>query len=528
MNWALKPDEIRNEIKLLAYIGRRISIAVMILFGSTFITYNLEAYAGDPIAGLAESTVQNKWYLIHKLTRELQLDVPPPARYFLWLKGVLAGLTGNLDLGLTRKSHSVAQEIAAAIPVTIRLLTTSTILAIVLGITIGVISAIRQYSRLDYSLTFVAFLMFSLPIFWVAVLLKQFMAIGFNNYLEKPNLDLLWVFLTAAAFAFVLTGFVSGTRKRVLITFGSSFVIFSSILFIINQTKWVLNPTLGVYVIGLLGVGIAFGMTYVFVGLQNRKALYAALTSVGVAVLMYFPFQTVVNQNANFGLLVVVALLMLSVSYFIGYFFTKIDKGPVIQASMLTAFLTSFLVVVDKILQSWKPYMNTPAVAGRPIQTLGPSNSLLVTSDFWMQNLDIITHIALPTMALTLIGFSGYVRYTRGSLLEVLNMDYIRTARAKGLGEREVILRHAFRNAMIPLTTLVAYDIAGILGGAIITESVFGWHGMGSLFNEAIQNQDLKLLMGTFAITAFLAVMATLAADLIYTALDPRIRIGKK
>jgi peptide/nickel transport system permease protein len=74
----------------------------------------------------------------------------------------------------------------------------------------------------------------------------------------------------------------------------------------------------------------------------------------------------------------------------------------------------------------------------------------------------------------------------------------------------------------------VAYDIAGILGGAIITESVFGWHGMGSLFNEAIQNQDLKLLMGTFAITAFLAVMATLAADLIYTALDPRIRIGKK
>jgi peptide/nickel transport system permease protein len=106
-------------------------------------------------------------------------------------------------------------------------------------------------------------------------------------------------------------------------------------------------------------------------------------------------------------------------------------------------------------------------------------------------------------------------------------MDYIRTARAKGLPEREVILRHAFRNAMIPLTTLVAYDIAGVLGGAIITEAVFGWRGMGSLFNEAIQSQDLNLLMGTFSITAFLAVMATLAADLIYSSLDPRIRIRK-
>jgi peptide/nickel transport system permease protein len=108
-----------------------------------------------------------------------------------------------------------------------------------------------------------------------------------------------------------------------------------------------------------------------------------------------------------------------------------------------------------------------------------------------------------------------------------LSLDYIRTARAKGVSERDVILRHALRNAMIPLTTLVAFDIAGVLGGAIITESVFGWRGMGSLSLEAIQTQDLNLLMGTFSITAFLAVMATLAADLIYSALDPRIRIRK-
>jgi peptide/nickel transport system permease protein len=131
----------------------------------------------------------------------------------------------------------------------------------------------------------------------------------------------------------------------------------------------------------------------------------------------------------------------------------------------------------------------------------------------------------LPTVALCIISFAGYVRYTRGSLLEVLNQDYIRTARAKGLTERTVIMRHAFRNAMIPLTTLVAWDIAGLIGGAIITERVFGWIGMGTLFNKAITTFDLNLLMGVAILTSFLAIMANLFADLVYSALDPRIRV---
>jgi peptide/nickel transport system permease protein len=132
----------------------------------------------------------------------------------------------------------------------------------------------------------------------------------------------------------------------------------------------------------------------------------------------------------------------------------------------------------------------------------------------------------LPTIALTLISFAGYVRFSRGTMLEVLNQDYIRTARAKGLNERTVIMRHAFRNTLIPISTIVVVDLAGIIGGAIITERVFGWHGMGTLFNQAITTFDLNLLMGVFAVTATLSVLANLIADLLYTALDPRIRIG--
>jgi len=125
-----------------------------------------------------------------------------------------------------------------------------------------------------------------------------------------------------------------------------------------------------------------------------------------------------------------------------------------------------------------------------------------------------------------LISFAGYIRFSRGTLLDVLNQDYIRTARAKGLTERTVIMRHAFRNTMIPLTTIMVSDIAGIVGGAIITERVFGWQGMGTLFNKAINSFDLNLLMGVILFLSTLAILANLVADLLYSVLDPRIRVG--
>ena len=106
-------------------------------------------------------------------------------------------------------------------------------------------------------------------------------------------------------------------------------------------------------------------------------------------------------------------------------------------------------------------------------------------------------------------------------------MDYIRTARAKGLTERTVIVRHGMRNAMLPLTTILVNDFAGVLGGAIITESVFAWQGMGQLFNSALRTYDLNLFMGVFVITATLTVVANFVADLLYGGVDPRIRIRK-
>jgi peptide/nickel transport system permease protein len=186
--------------------------------------------------------------------------------------------------------------------------------------------------------------------------------------------------------------------------------------------------------------------------------------------------------------------------------------------------------MIDRSMQEFNGYMFSDAINGRPVSTIDQANPNLSTEQmesFWISGLDAVMHLILPTIALTLVSFAGYVRFSRGSLLEVLNMDYIRTARAKGLTERTVITRHAMRNAMLPLTTILVNDFAGVIGGAIITESIFQWKGMGSLFNQALGTYDLNLLMGVFIIGAVLTVVANLVADLLYGVVDPRIRIRK-
>ena len=140
---------------MLQYILRRLGMMFVIVFGASFLAYNLQAYSSDPLSGFGESTAENKEYLILQLTRDLQLDVPPPIRYFSWLRGIVGGLWGDFNMGLTRDGLPVIEILAIAIPVTIKLVITATFLAIVLGISVGMITAIRQYSRFDYSMTFV-------------------------------------------------------------------------------------------------------------------------------------------------------------------------------------------------------------------------------------------------------------------------------------------------------------------------------------------------------------------------------------
>jgi peptide/nickel transport system permease protein len=499
----------------------------MILFGSSFMVYNLAAYASDPLAELRLSNDDSAQQQIAALTRQLNLDTPPPLRYFLWLRGLLGLFVGNLNLGTTRDGLSVQGELAYAIPVTIRLVLVATITAVLLGLSLGIISALRQYSRFDYGMTFLAFLLYSLPIFWVAVLLKEFMAIQFNNFLSEPNIPLRWMIIFSIFTGVFWGALLGGERKRFWTVFGGAFATNFVILWAIDLTDWYLDPGLGPILIALLSVGIAFGVTAISSGITDIKARNAALVMAGLALAWYYPAQWIFDNYASYFAVIFMLALLITTGVFVSRAFSKIDRGPIARTAIITGFLCGFLILIDRVMQSWKEYSSTDAVNYRPVPTFGQRKDQLVTEDFWLNNLDIIMHLILPTLALILISLAGWIRYSRGALLEVLNQDYIRTARAKGLNERVVITRHAFRNMMLPLSSLFVGEFVGLVGGAVITERVFGWQGMGTLGIKAINTYDLNLLMGVNLLLSFLVVTGNLLADLLYSALDPRIRLRK-
>ncbi len=134
------------------------------------------------------------------------------------------------------------------------------------------------------------------------------------------------------------------------------------------------------------------------------------------------------------------------------------------------------------------------------------------------------THLILPVVTLVAVNIAADSRFVRASMLETLSADFVRTARAKGLAARRVIYRHAFRNAMLPVTTNIALEIPFLLSGAIVTETIFSWPGIGRLFIESVGERDYYVLMALIMMTSFAILVANLAADVIYAIIDPRIR----
>ena len=137
---------------------------------------------------------------------------------------------------------------------------------------------------------------------------------------------------------------------------------------------------------------------------------------------------------------------------------------------------------------------------------------------------DHLAHLVLPSLVLSFRYVAGWSRYLRSSLLGVLTADYIRTARAKGLSERRVVGVHALRNAMVPVVSVMALNLAGLFSGAVITETVFAWPGIGRMFVQAMFARDYPLLMGILLLGSVMVVIFNVVADVLYAALDPRIR----
>jgi peptide/nickel transport system permease protein len=137
---------------------------------------------------------------------------------------------------------------------------------------------------------------------------------------------------------------------------------------------------------------------------------------------------------------------------------------------------------------------------------------------------DVLRHLVLPALTLGLVNLALYARLTRANMLEVLSQDYIRTARAKGLGEGSVLRRHGLRNALLPVVTITGLDLGRMVGGAVLTETVFAWPGVGTLTFTALQTRDYPLIVGVFVLVSTAVILANLVVDVSYGFLDPRIR----
>lgn len=507
------------------FVLRRVGMSVLILLVTSFVVYQLLAISGDPLAEFRASSDPNAERLMAARSEQLNLHQPPPVRYFTWLTGVIGCAAPGLEcsMGYNLAGQQVSDALGAALVQTLRMVVIATFLSMIIGTALGIITALRQYSAFDYGATFLMFLCFSLPIFWVAVLLKEFLAIQFNTFLKAPQFSIETSVIFGAILGIVIASALGGPVRKFALVAGIGTISGFLILQIVSITDWLTTPYIWLPGIALFGVGTAFGMTALIAGLRNRRALYSGLAVVAIGLALYTPMQ-VVFQNISFLLLVGLAVVTIIISVLVGHLMGGYDRGQNRAVAGITGVVVAGLTVLDHYMQWWPTYYNHSRINGRPIATLGAQTPGF-NGNFWLSGIDVYTHILLPTLALMLIGLATYARYARATMLEVLNQDYVRTARAKGLTERVVIVRHAFRNALVPIATIMTMAIGGILGGAIITERIFSWSGMGTMFITGLTTVDPNPVMAVFLVTSSMALTFIIVADIAYSFLDPRVRV---
>jgi peptide/nickel transport system permease protein len=388
---------------VFVFVIRRLLIAIPLIVLASVLVFVLSANAGDPLEDLRARP--NSAVALAARTRELNLDKTVVERYVIWAKGAIHG-----DLGKDSGGREIWPQLKSAMLLTLRLVLIATIISVLLGVGVGVVSAVRQYSGFDYFATFLAFLFFAMPVFWFAILLREFAAIKLNNWLVSPSFSITFDVIAGLLLAAV-GWFIGGAGERPI----------------------------------------------------RKRQIYGALIGFAVG-----------------------ALVMLGLNLWVdGNHFSKFLK-----------------------------------ISGS--QTVG------MKGPFFFDRLgDYLKYMILPTITLSVVAFATYSRFMRSSMLETLSTDYVRTARAKGISHRRVIFRHAFRTALIPVATQVALDFGVVIGGAIITENIFAWKGMGSLLRNAIiKDIDPNMSMAVLLFTAISIVLFNIIADIAYAYLDPRIRVA--
>lgn len=188
-------------------------------------------------------------------------------------------------------------------------------------------------------------------------------------------------------------------------------------------------------------------------------------------------------------------------------------------------FISTPVFVIGVLLKNFVAVKLNQGLGRTVFYTVGEQSAIL-PPDLYHRLLDYLAHSALPVLTLTLITYAAWSRYQRSSMLDVIHAEHVLLARAKGISPRRVLIRHVLRNALIPVVTVVALDFAAIIGGAVVTEIVFSWNGMGQWLYNAILNVDVNIVVAWMTVTASMVILFNIIADVLYAYLDPRIRYG--
>ena len=200
----------------------------------------------------------------------------------------------------------------------------------------------------------------------------------------------------------------------------------------------------------------------------------------------------------------------------------RLSDRVITVLSLLTLSAPTFVVANLLILGALK----VNSILGVQVFEYTGETSADAVGGAWDQFVDRLQHLVLPTFTLALVAIAGFSRYQRNAMLDVLGQDFIRTARAKGLTRRQALFRHGLRTALIPMATLFAYGISGLVTGAVFVEKIFGWHGMGEWFVQGVSAQDTNIVVAFTVFSGTTILLGGLLSDVIYAALDPRVRVS--
>ncbi|MHB8585399.1 MAG: ABC transporter permease [Thermoplasmatota archaeon] len=485
-------------MKLWAYIVRRLLLAIPVLLGITIITFGISWEANE--GNLARA------YITPKMSPSQQQQViiahgfnqPIYVQYFGYLNGLL-----HLDFGLshTQNDLPVTQVFLDFLPATLELTIAAMIFAIIFGIMLGTLSAVRKDTALDHITRFLALSGVSIPIFWLGLMLKiAFSTTTLPNIIE----------------GFGLIGDALFLSVTILVLLGVGAFIADSLD--ATRTTWA-RLAIDVGIAAIVVGAMNYWLHWLF--LAEVLAIILGVGFLGAAVIKLAKARHV---NGIAWILIVVASLLLGLGLAASQGGSAVDH----VFSQIPVMPLGGRLSDDILLASAQHPAQCPVFSDLPNCT-GHTGLIvvdaLVAGDWVLLN-DALVHLILPGITLGYASMAIITRMTRSSMLEVLSQDFVRTARAKGLPDREVIRRHARPNALIPVTTVIGLSFGALLGGAVLTETIFQWPGLGRWSTNAITNSDTNSVMGftLFVVVAYL--FANLIVDILYSVLDPRVRLG--